>query len=79
MAGSGFISAITKVDEEVKSFDEALEKIKAKPKGDKNCFYTYDEKAGTIGKYTAEEGKAGMKKRQGLFTFFWGEEVDPNQ
>ena len=79
IAGSGFISSTTKVDEEVKSFDDALAKIKALPKGDKNCFYTFDEKAGTIGKYNAESGKAGMKKREGLITFFWAEEVDPEQ
>ena len=61
IAGRGFVTSIEKVDEEVKSFDEALSKMKAMPKGDKNVFYTYDQKAGTIGKYSAEDGHAGMK------------------
>ena len=42
IAGRGFITSIEKVDEEVKSFDEALAKIKAMPKENKNVFYTYD-------------------------------------
>ena len=36
--------------------------------------------AGTIGKYNAQEkGQTGMKKRNGLVTFFWGEEIYLNR
>ena len=76
IAGSGFVQATTKVDEGVKDYDDALARIQSKPKGDKNCFYTYNSDDGTIGKYTAEEGKAGLKQGANLFTFFWGEEID---
>ena len=43
IAGSGIVTSTTKVDEEVKTFEEALEKIKAKQKGEKNCFFVYDQ------------------------------------
>ena len=66
------------MDEQVKDFDDALARIKGKPKGEKGCFYTYDSAEGTISKYTAEEGKAGLKQAAKLYTFFWGEEIDLN-
>lgn len=80
LAGIGFVKCTTQVEEEVKSFEEALAKIKAKPKEQKFCFYTYDAKAGTIAQYDAEsKGQTSMKKSSDLITFFWAEEVDPNQ
>ena len=45
------------------------------PKEEKFCFYTYDKKTGTIGKYNEEKGHAGLQKKDGLITFFWAEEV----
>ena len=56
ITGSGFITKIVRVHEDVKSISDAFSKIKALPKGEKNCFYTFDLKAGTIGKYNTENG-----------------------
>ena len=43
IAGRGFITNTEQVDEEVKNYDDALAKIKAKPKEEKTGFYVYDK------------------------------------
>ena len=75
IAGQGFLSCTEIVDRGVKSYDDALAKIKAKPKEEKFYFYTYDQHAGTIGKYCEEKGKTGLKQKAGVITFFWAEEI----
>ena len=75
IAGQGFLSRLDIVDRGVKSYDDALAKIKAMPKEEKFYFYTYDQHAGTIGKYTGENGHTGLKRKAGVITFFWAEEI----
>ena len=75
IAGQGFLTCTEIVDRGVKSYDDALSKIKAKPKEEKFYFYTFDQHAGTIGKYNGENGHTGLKRKAGVITFFWGEEI----
>ena len=66
----------------VKNWSDALAKVKAMPAGDlaQLAMYTWDFQTGIIHKIDkGSNTKYPLQKRLGLFTFFYGEIVNPNQ
>ena len=63
IAGFGFVSCTTKIEQEVLNVEDAEARLKDKPEEEKSCFWTYDLVAGTLGKYDAKHGTTGLQKR----------------
>ena len=74
--GVGFKENIQEVYTEVNNFTDAVAKLRSLPEDKKNIFYTWDYRLGTIVSYS--RGGTSWTEQNKLFTFFWGEHVDPN-
>ena len=74
--GVGFRENIQEVYTEVNNFTDAVAKLRSLPEDKKNIFYTWDYRLGTIVSYS--RGGTSWTEQNKLFTFFWGEHVDPN-